>query len=71
MDQNGKFPDYSGIWDNAYRARDIHMALLFALAAAAFTEGWEALRPRHAASKQGLSSNEESEATARQKADAC
>lgn len=68
MDENGKFPDYSRIWDNANQARDIHMALLFALAATAFTEGWEALRPRIASSKRHLPSSKRDQPSGKQDA---
>jgi hypothetical protein len=44
MNRDGKFPDYAEIWVNANRARDIHLALLFALDTAAFTETWKSLR---------------------------
>jgi hypothetical protein len=44
MNRDGKFPDYVEIWVNANRARDIHLALLFALVTAAFTEPWRSLR---------------------------
>lgn len=46
MSENRKFPHSSRIWDNASQARDIQLALMFELAATAFTEGWEALRLR-------------------------
>ena len=46
MSENRKFPHSSRIWDNASHARDIQLALMFELAATAFTEGWEALRLR-------------------------
>jgi hypothetical protein len=71
MSENGKFPDYAGIWDKASQARDIHLALLFALATAAFVEGWQALRPRIPSDGQGLSSDRETqEAAEPNKADA-
>jgi hypothetical protein len=46
MDENKKSPVTTGIWDNANQARDIHLALMLALASTAFTDGWEALRTR-------------------------
>ena len=64
MDENEKSPGYAGIWDNANQARDIHLALMFALASTAFADGWDALRPRTPASKQG----EPEQATDRKKA---
>ncbi|MBU6458549.1 MAG: hypothetical protein KGQ48_13580 [Bradyrhizobium sp.] len=44
MRENRKFPHSRTIWDNASRARDIQLALMFELATTAFIEGWEALR---------------------------
>jgi hypothetical protein len=64
MSENGNFPDYAGIWDKATQARDIHLALMFALATTAFVEGWEALRPHIPSAKQGLPSGQEAEETA-------
>ena len=52
MSEKGKFSDYARIWDSATQARDIHLALMFALATTAFVEGWEALRPHIASGKQ-------------------
>lgn len=52
MDENEKSPGTAGIWDNANQARDIHLALMLALASTAFTDGWEALRPRAPSGKQ-------------------
>jgi hypothetical protein len=43
MGRHAKYPDYAEIWLNANRARDVHLALLFALARAAF-KGWHFLR---------------------------
>jgi hypothetical protein len=45
MNNDGKFPDYAEIWVNANRARDVHLALLLALARAAF-KGWQFRRQR-------------------------
>ena len=71
MSENGKFPDYAGIWDKANQARDIHLALLFALATTAFVEGWQALRPHIPSGRQDLSSGHENqEAAESNKADA-
>ncbi|HEY3796270.1 MAG TPA: hypothetical protein VGM09_30975 [Bradyrhizobium sp.] len=71
MSENGKFPDYAGIWDSASRARDIHLALMFALASTAFVEGWQALRPHIPSGKQDLPCDHETKETADQsKADA-
>jgi hypothetical protein len=44
MDENGKFPDYAEVWVNAHRARDVYLALSFALITVAFTQGWKSLR---------------------------
>jgi hypothetical protein len=52
MDENEKLPGTTGIWDSANQARDIHLALMLALASTAFADGWEALRPRIPAGKQ-------------------
>lgn len=52
MDEKEKSPGCAGIWDSANQARDIHLALMLALASAAFADGWEALRPRVTAGKQ-------------------
>jgi len=43
MGRHARYPDYAEIWLNANRARDVHLALLFALARAAF-KGWHFLR---------------------------
>ena len=53
MDEDRKMSGYAGIWDKANEAREIHFALVLALASAAFADGWEALRPRIASGKQG------------------
>ena len=68
MDENEKSPGYAGIWDNANQARDIHLALMFALASTAFADGWDALRPRTPAGKQGEPGHEPAEATEYKKA---
>jgi hypothetical protein len=52
MDEKEKSPGTAGIWDSANQARDIHLALMLALASTAFADGWEALRPRVPAGKQ-------------------
>jgi hypothetical protein len=67
MSENGKFPDYTGIWDSASQARDIHLALMFALATTAFIEGWEALRPHMPSGKQHLASGDETKDAANSK----
>jgi len=64
MDENEKSPGPTGIWDNANQARDIHLALMLALASTAFTDGWEALRPCIPSAKQ----DEPAEAADRKKA---
>jgi hypothetical protein len=56
MDEDGKSADYSAIWDSANQARDIHLALMFALATTAFADGWEALRPHIRSGKPGVRS---------------
>ena len=66
MDENEKFSGYAGIWDKANEARDIHFALMLALASAALADGWEALRPHIASGKQG--EREPAEAPDRKKA---
>jgi hypothetical protein len=53
MNEDGKFPDYAEIWVGASRARDVYMALFFALATAAFTQSWTA-RQRNASEKRDL-----------------
>jgi hypothetical protein len=70
MSENGKSPDQTGIWDNANQAREIHLALMFALATTAFADGWQALRPSIAAGKQGQPGPESDEAAERKEADA-
>ena len=67
MDENEKVSGYAGIWDKASEARDIHFALMLALASTALTDGWEALRPRIAASKSARR-REPAEAPERKKA---
>ena len=52
MDEDKKMSGYAGIWDKAHEARDIHFALMLALASTALTDGWEALWPRNPSSKQ-------------------
>ena len=52
MDENEKSPGTAGIWDSANQARDIHLALMLALASTAFTDGWEALWPHIPSAKQ-------------------
>ena len=52
MDEKETSPGCAGIWDSANQARDIHLALMLALASAAFADGWEALRPRIPSAKQ-------------------
>ena len=64
MSENGKFPDYAGIWDSASRARDIHLALMFELATTAFVGGWQALRPHIPSGQQDQSCDPETEGTA-------
>jgi hypothetical protein len=51
MDEDEKLSGYAGIWDKANEARDIHFALMLALASAALADGWEALRPHIASGK--------------------
>ena len=48
MDENGKSPDYAEIWVNAHRARNVCLALSFALLTAAFSQGWKALLRQNA-----------------------
>ena len=43
MDENGKFSDYAEIWLNAHRARNVCLALSFALLTAAFRQSWKNL----------------------------
>ena len=52
MNEKEKPPGANGIWDSANQARDIHLALMLALASTAFADGWEALRPRVPVAKQ-------------------
>lgn len=52
MDENGKFPDYAEIWVNAYRARNVCLALSFALITAAFTQSWKSLQQQTASDKE-------------------
>jgi hypothetical protein len=46
MDENGKYPDYAEIWVNAHRARNVCLALSFALLAAAFRQNWKTPLPQ-------------------------
>ena len=48
MDENGKSPDYAEIWVNAHRARNVCLALSFALLTAAFRQSWKALLRQNA-----------------------
>ena len=68
MDEKEKSPGTTGIWDSANQARDIHLALMLALASAAFADGWEALRPRVTAGKQDEPEYEPEETADRKKA---
>jgi hypothetical protein len=43
MNENGKSPDYAEIWVNAHRARNVCLALSFALLTAAFRQSWKTL----------------------------
>ncbi|WP_210253806.1 hypothetical protein [Bradyrhizobium sp. S69] len=43
MDENGNSPDYAEIWVNAHRARNVCLALSFALLTAAFKQSWKTL----------------------------
>lgn len=52
MDENGKFPDYAEIWVNAHRARNVCLALSFALITAAFTQSWKSLQQQTASDKE-------------------
>jgi hypothetical protein len=71
MSENGKFPPSTGIWDNASRARDIQLALMFELAATAFIDSWEALRPHISpAAQTGVSDDKPAAASAKDKAGA-
>lgn len=53
MDENGKFPDYAEIWVNAHRARNVCLALSFALITAAFTQSWKSLQQQTASDEEG------------------
>jgi hypothetical protein len=68
MDEKEKSMGTAGIWDNANQARDIHLALMLALASTAFADGWEALRPRIPAAKQAEPGCEPEETAERKKA---
>jgi hypothetical protein len=52
MDENRKSPDYAEIWLNAHRARNVCLALSFALLTAAFTQGWKTLLRQTAPDKE-------------------
>lgn len=52
MTENGKLPDYAEVWINAHRARDVYLALSFALIAAAFTQGWKSLQQQSPPDKE-------------------
>jgi hypothetical protein len=52
MDENGNFPDYAEIWVNAHRARNVCLALSFALITAAFTQSWKSLQQQTASDKE-------------------
>jgi hypothetical protein len=54
MDENGKFPDYAEVWVNAHRARDVCLALSFALIGAAFTQGWKSLQRQSPSDQEEL-----------------
>ena len=72
MSENGKFPHSSRIWENASRARDIQLALMFELATTAFIEGWEALRLHMPpATQTSEPDHEAATASCEDKADAC
>jgi hypothetical protein len=51
MDENGKSPDYAEIWVNAHRARNVCLALSFALLTAAFTQSWKTLLRQNASDR--------------------
>jgi hypothetical protein len=71
MSENGKFPQSTEIWTNASQARDIQLALMFELAATAFVESWEALRPHLSPAPQaGASDDKPAAASTPDKADA-
>jgi hypothetical protein len=53
MNRDGKLPDYVEIWVNANRARDVYLALLLALARAAFN-GWRSARQEHRPESESL-----------------
>jgi hypothetical protein len=70
MSENEKSPA-TGIWNNASQARDIQLALMFELAATAFVESWEALRPHISPAAQAIASDDKpAAASAEDKADA-
>jgi hypothetical protein len=52
MNQNGKSADYAEIWVNAHRARNVCLALSFALLTAAFKQSWKTLLPQTASDKE-------------------
>jgi hypothetical protein len=68
MDEKDKSLGTTGIWDNANQARDIHLALMLALASTAFTDGWEALRPHISTGKESEPEREPAEAADSKKA---
>ena len=51
MDENGKSPDYAEIWVNAHRARNVCLALSFALLTAAFRQSWKTLLRQNASDR--------------------
>jgi hypothetical protein len=55
MGQNGKSPDYAGIWVNAHRARNVCLALSFTLLTAAFRQSWKTLLQQTASDKESPS----------------
>jgi hypothetical protein len=68
MDEKEKSSGTIGIWDSANQARDIHLALMLALASTAFADGWEALRPRVPAGQQDEPACEPADTADRKKA---
>jgi hypothetical protein len=52
MDEKGKSPDYAEIWVNAHRARNVCLALSFALLTAAFTQSWKTLLSQTASDEE-------------------
>jgi hypothetical protein len=52
MNQNGKSPDYAEIWVNAHRARNVCLALSFALLTTAFRQSWKTLLPQTPSDKE-------------------